>query len=91
MKILIWIVRFLVFACLFVFALQNTDPVSLHLLPGLSWQAPQVIVQLLFFAVGALLGIFSLLGLVFRQRREISRLKQRKTKLESEEELALAE
>ena len=76
MKILIWVVRILLFFCFFVFAVQNTDPVAMRLLPGQSWQAPLVIVLLLFFALGALLGVFSLLGLVFRQRREISRLKQ---------------
>jgi uncharacterized integral membrane protein len=31
---------------------------------------------LAFFAGGALLGIFAMLGLYFRQRREISRLQQ---------------
>lgn len=76
MKILIWVVRILLFFCFFVFAVQNTDPVAMRLLPGQNWQAPLVIVLLVFFALGALLGVSSLLGLVFRQRREISRLKQ---------------
>lgn len=75
MKILTWAVRLIIFLFLFAFAVQNTEPVSLHFVLGRVWQAPLVIVLLVFFAAGALLGILSLLGLVFGQRREISRLK----------------
>ncbi len=76
MTALTWLARLIVFALFVVFALQNTDPVSLRLLPGQQWQAPLVITLLVFFVGGAILGALSLLGLVFRQRREISRLKQ---------------
>jgi len=75
MKILVWGIRLALFLIFLVFAVQNTGAVSLRLLAGQVWQAPLVLVLLLFFAAGALLGISSLLGLVFRQRREISRLK----------------
>lgn len=76
MTALIWLVRLFVFALFVVFALQNTDPVSLRILPGQQWQAPLVMTLLVFFVGGAILGALSLLGLVFRQRREISRLKR---------------
>jgi uncharacterized integral membrane protein len=46
------------------------------LLPGSLWQTPLVIALLVFFVGGALFGVLSLLGVVFRQRREISRLKR---------------
>lgn len=88
MKILIWVVRILVFFCFFVFALQNTELVTMRLLPGQSWQAPLVIVLLLFFALGAVLGVISLLGLVFKQRREILRLKQQSRVSETKAEQA---
>jgi len=71
-----WAVRLIIFSILVVFALQNADPVNLHLLPGQPWQAPLVIVLLVFFAGGALLGALSLLGVIYRQRREISRLRR---------------
>ncbi len=77
MKIVTWVVRLLLFLFLFAFAIQNTDPVSLHFMLGQSWQAPLVIVLLAFLVGGAVLGVLSLLGLVFRQRREISHLKRR--------------
>lgn len=75
MKALAWAVRLVIFLILFVFAVQNTAPVNLNLALGRVWQAPLVIVLLAFFAAGALAGVLSLLALVFRQRREIARLR----------------
>jgi len=83
MKIITWALRLAIFLFLFVFAVQNTEPVTLRFLLGAAWQAPLVILLLAFFAAGALLGILSLLGLVYRQRREISRLKREIAKPES--------
>lgn len=76
MTILTWAVRLVIFGLLLLFALQNTDPVSLRFLPAQVWQAPLVIVLLVFFALGVAVGMLSLLGTIYRQRREISRLKQ---------------
>ena len=76
MTALTWALRLIIFVLLVVFAAQNTDPASLHLLPGQVWQAPLVIVLLLFFVGGVVLGALSLVGVIFRQRREIARLKR---------------
>lgn len=76
MKILTWAIRLAIFLFLFVFAVQNTEPVSLRFILGQVWQAPLVILLLAFFAAGALLGVLSLVGLLFRQRREIARLRR---------------
>lgn len=76
MTVLNWAIRLTLFSFLVVFAFQNTDPVSLNFLPGQVWQAPLVIILLVFFAGGAILGLLSVLGVIYRQRREISRLKQ---------------
>ena len=76
MTALTWAIRLIIFALLVVFATQNTDLVSLHLLPGSVWQVPLVIALLVFFVGGVMLGALSLLGVIFRQRREISRLKR---------------
>jgi uncharacterized integral membrane protein len=76
MTALTWAIRLIIFAFLVVFAAQNTDPVSLRLLPGQVWQAPLVMALLAFFVGGVLLGVLSLLGVIFRQRREVSRLKR---------------
>jgi len=77
MKILTWAVRLALFLFFFLFAVQNTEPVSLRLLLGQTWQLPLVLVLLITFAAGAVLGMLSLLALIFRQRREIASLKRR--------------
>ncbi|WP_162888696.1 lipopolysaccharide assembly LapA domain-containing protein [Dechloromonas sp. HYN0024] len=76
MTALTWAVRAIIFVFLVVFATQNTDPVSLRLLPGTIWQAPLIIALLAFLVGGVILGALSLLGTIFRQRREITRLKR---------------
>lgn len=76
MTVLTWAIRLIIFSFLVVFAIQNTDPVSLNFVLGHSWQAPLVIVLLAFFAGGVVLGVLSVLGVIYRQRREISRLKR---------------
>ena len=76
MTALTWAIRLIIFSFLVVFAVQNTDPVSLHFLLDQVWQAPLVIVLLAFFAGGAVLGVLSVLGVIYRQRREINRLKR---------------
>lgn len=76
MKILTWALRLIIFLFLFAFAAQNTEPASLRFIFGQVWQAPLVIILLAFFAGGVLLGVLSLLGVVFNQRREIARLKR---------------
>ena len=76
MTALTWALRLIIFVVLLVFAVQNTDPVSLRFFTGQVWEAPLVLVLLGFFVGGVVLGALSLLGVIFRQRREISRLKR---------------
>lgn len=76
MTVLTWAIRLIIFVVLLVFAVQNTDPVSLRFFTGQIWQAPLVLVLLVFFVGGVLLGVTSLFGVVFRQRREITRLQR---------------
>ncbi|MEN9479637.1 MAG: hypothetical protein RLZZ298_1032 [Pseudomonadota bacterium] len=76
MTALTWAIRLIIFSFLVVFAIQNTDLVTLRLMPGQFWEAPLVIILLVFFAGGAVLGVLSVLGVIFRQRREVARLKR---------------
>lgn len=76
MTALTWAIRLVIFAFLVVFAVQNTEPVTLKFILEHNWQAPLVIVLLVFFSGGAVLGVLSVLGVIYRQRREISRLRQ---------------
>jgi putative membrane protein len=76
MRYISWLFQMFVFIVLLGFALKNGQPVTLHYFFGYEWQATLVIALLLFFAVGGVLGILATLGIWFRQRREISRLKR---------------
>jgi len=76
MRVLAWILRVFLFLALFLFALKNTDPVSLRLYFDQVWQAPLALVLLVFFVAGAAVGVLATLATVFRQRREISRLRR---------------
>jgi uncharacterized integral membrane protein len=76
MRALAWTLRVILFLALFLFALKNTNTVSLHLYFDQVWQAPLILVLLVFFAAGAVLGVLATLATVFRQRRDIARLQR---------------
>ncbi len=81
MTALTWAIRLIIFSFLLIFAIGNTQLATLHFVLGYVWEAPLVIVLLAFFAGGAILGVLSVVGVIFRQRREISRLKSESAKL----------
>lgn len=76
MRLLIWVIRLLLFFLLFGFAVKNDQLVSLHFFLGSEWQIPLVFVILAAFAAGALLGVTATLASLLRKRREISRLRR---------------
>ncbi|MCL2523718.1 MAG: LapA family protein [Betaproteobacteria bacterium] len=84
MTVLTWVIRLVIFFFLVVFAVQNTVPVRLSLLLYQVEAAPLVIVLLAFFAAGVVIGALSLVGALYRQRREISRLRKQVDKLPQE-------
>ncbi len=84
MRILIWVARLVLFFLLFGFALKNTDAVSLRFFFDTVWQAPLVIVLLSFFAAGALFGLLAAFSTMFRQRRELTRLRRQLERLPAE-------
>ena len=75
MRYLLWTVRFLVFILVFSFAVKNSDSVTVRYYLGAEWQAPLIFVLLVTFCAGAAFGVLACLGQLFRQRREIARLK----------------
>ncbi|MFA6903138.1 MAG: lipopolysaccharide assembly protein LapA domain-containing protein [Gallionellaceae bacterium] len=75
MKYLIWILRAFLFLILLGFAIKNDQPVVLSYFFGYEWHVSLVLVLLLFFAAGAVLGMLALLGNILRQRKEIAALK----------------
>ena len=72
MRIVAWLVRAFLFLALFAFALNNQQPVDVHGFFGLTWHTPLVIVVLLAFALGALLGVMAMLPSWWRARRALA-------------------
>lgn len=58
------------------FALKNSNSITLHYFLGYQWQAPLALILVTVFGLGAVSGIAATLGLIFRQRREIQKLRR---------------
>lgn len=76
MRYLTWLLKFALFVLILSFAVKNTDTVTVRYYLGQEWQAPLVFVLLVFFCLGAALGIVASLAHLIRQRREIVALKR---------------
>ena len=76
MRYLLWLLKFALFVVILSFAVKNTDTVWVRYYLGYEWQAPLVLVLLVFFCLGAAVGIVASLTHLFRQRREIVALKR---------------
>jgi putative membrane protein len=76
MRILFLLLKTVVFLLLLGFAFKNSDSVVVRYFLGLEWQAPLVLVLLVFFGIGVASGVMASLGIIVRQRREILSLKR---------------
>lgn len=76
MSYLGWLLRAVLFIMLFGFAVKNDQPVTLRYFFGYEWQTSLVVVLLIFFAAGAVVGVLAMFASLLRQRREITRLKR---------------
>jgi uncharacterized integral membrane protein len=76
MRYLVWLLRAVMFVMLLGFAVKNDQPVVLRYFFDFEWQASLVVILLIFFAAGMIIGVLAVLGNVFRQRREIAALKR---------------
>ena len=74
MRTLGWLLRAVLFIALLGFAVKNDQMVTVRYFFGYEWQTPLVVVLLLFFAAGAIVGVLAMLVKVMQQRREIARL-----------------
>jgi len=76
MRLLIWLLRAVVFVLIFGLAIKNSGPVELRVYFDAAWQAPLSLVMLGSFAVGAAIGVTAALATLVRQRREIVELRR---------------
>ena len=79
MRYISWLLRIFLFLLLLGFAAKNSETVTLKYYLGYEWQAPLVLVMLVFFVLGAAIGIAACLGYLFRQRRQLAALKKEAT------------
>lgn len=87
MRYLVWALRLLVFVAVLMFALKNTDPVTVRFYADhLVSEIPLIIVMLACFVVGTLFGLLLTVPAGLRRRREISRLRRDLERLQAEEE-----
>jgi len=76
MRVLNWLLRAALFILLLGLAVKNDQTVKLKYFFGLEWETNLVILLLVFFATGAVAGIFAMFVSLLKQRREIFRLKR---------------
>lgn len=84
MKIITRIVAGLLFVLFFLFAIRNTHESTLALFLGYEVRAPLVLMLLVAFGIGAVLGVLAMTPTVFRHRREMSRQKKNLQQLQQE-------
>ncbi|MFA7279465.1 MAG: lipopolysaccharide assembly protein LapA domain-containing protein [Sterolibacterium sp.] len=75
MRIVIWLLRAIIFVALFGLAVKNSASVDVRLYLDTVWQAPLALVILASFAAGTLIGMTALVATLIRQRREIGKLR----------------
>jgi len=71
-----WALRIVLFIVLLGFAVKNDQPVTLRYFFDHEWQSSLVVILLLFFAAGTVVGVLAMFSNVLQQRREIARLKR---------------
>jgi lipopolysaccharide assembly protein A len=73
MKYLLWLLKAVIFFTLFAFALNNQRDVVVHLFFGTQWQAPLVLVVLLAFSAGVIVGIIGMVPRWWKHRKAAQR------------------
>jgi len=82
MRILLWLLRGILFVALFGLAIKNDRAVELRFYFDNAWQVPLSLVVLLAFAAGAAVGLTAALGTLARQWRELGQIRARLKKRE---------
>lgn len=76
MKIISRLVAVILFVAFFFFALKNTQDVTLHFFMGYERTDPLVLIILISFLIGLILGILAMMPSLFRHRKTVSRQKR---------------
>ncbi|MDP2793095.1 MAG: LapA family protein [Sulfurisoma sp.] len=77
MRVLVWLLRAVIFFMLFGLAIKNSGTVELRFFLNQDWQAPLSLVLLVAFTAGVIIGLAAAVGAWTRQRRELAELRAR--------------
>ena len=69
LRLLQWVLKAAVFFTLFAFALNNQQDTRVHFFFGTFWQAPTVLVVLMSFALGVVVGVLGMVPRWWRERQ----------------------
>ena len=72
-----WLLKAAIFFTLFAFALNNQGDVTVHFFFGYQWTAPLVLLVLIVFSAGLLIGVLGMVPRWWRQRRVAAQARQR--------------
>jgi uncharacterized integral membrane protein len=76
MRIVVWLVRGIVFVLLFGLAVKNSAPVELRFFLDGTWQAPLSLIILVAFVGGVLVGLTTTILHSIGERRELRSLRR---------------
>jgi lipopolysaccharide assembly protein A len=69
-----WILKAAIFFTLFAFALNNQHEVAAHFFFGNEWKAPLVVIVLIAFTAGLIIGVLGMVPRWWRQRQTSQQL-----------------
>ncbi|GAB2468273.1 hypothetical protein GCM10027082_19770 [Comamonas humi] len=69
MKYLLWLLKAAIFFTLFAFALNNQRDVVVHFFFGTQWSAPLVLVVLVAFSAGVVVGVVGMVPRWWKHRK----------------------
>ena len=75
MRFVRWLAGLVVFAGLLLIALQNAEPVTLHVYDGVGWRTPLIFLLLIVFAAGIAAGLLAGSIRSVRLKRQLNRLR----------------
>jgi uncharacterized integral membrane protein len=75
MRFVRWLVGLVVFGGLLLLALQNTEPVTLHVYDGVGWRTPLIFLLLIVFVAGVAAGLLAGSIRSVRLKRQLNRLR----------------
>ncbi|MGA8515658.1 MAG: lipopolysaccharide assembly protein LapA domain-containing protein [Burkholderiaceae bacterium] len=72
-----WILKAAIFFTLFAFALNNQHVVDAHFFFGNLWKTPLIVLVLIAFTLGVVVGVLGMVPRWWRQRGTVRKLKAR--------------